>query len=108
MTNKTRLNVPNLLLEEDYIEVVLQYCEWSPHPYEIPRQCMNCEKRFQHLYIYLLHIKTKHLCAQEETATTDNQEEVTCTENPPNYNKDVEVIPLNLTLEQINLLYQCK
>ena len=57
---------------------------------------------------YTYYIKTNHLCAQEETATSDDQEEVACTENSPNYNKDVEVVPLNVTLEQINLLYKCK
>ena len=108
ITNNTRLNVPNLLFEEDYMEVVLRYCEQSPHRYEIPQQCMSCEKRFKHSHVYLLHIKTNNLCAQEDMATTNDQEEVACTENPPSYNKDVEVVPLNVTLEQINLLYKCK
>ena len=107
LTKKT-LKFLNLSFEEYYLEVVLQYCERSPHRYEIPQQCMSCEKRFRLSYIYLLHIKTNHLCAQEETATSADQEEVACTENSPNYNKDVEVVPLNVTLEQINLLYKYK
>lgn len=75
LTKKT-LKFLNLSFEEYYLEVVLQYCERSPHRYEIPQQCMSCEKRFRLSYIYLLHIKTNHLCGQEETATSDDQEEV--------------------------------
>ena len=66
LTKKT-LKFLNLLFEEYYLEVVLQYCERSPHRYEIPQQCMSCEKRFRHSYIYLLHKDKPLMCTGRDS-----------------------------------------
>ena len=60
--------------------------------------------------MYLLHIKTSHLCIQEETILTDteNWEEAVHTKNLPKCDKDLEVVSLDVSLEDVNLLYECK
>ena len=60
--------------------------------------------------MYLLHIETSNLCIQEETILieTENSEEAVHAGNSPALGKDVEVVSLDVSLNDVNLLYKCK